>query len=100
MNEEIIIVSEIKITIEKPSVIGRTIRIRDNSYSRRTDVKNDGHCDLIGCELIIISEPYQKQVHTGWYLSEFGVKYHTMVQVFSPVTGFTYEVMFSEGWLV
>ena len=102
MNEQVIVIGAIKITIaeEKPSVIGRTIKIHDNSYSRRTDVRNDSHCDLIGCEMVIISEPFQKQVHKGWELREWGESYETMVHVFSPVTGFTYEVMFQEGWLV
>lgn len=89
------------ILAEENSVIGKRIRVCDNSYINQLNTCVNSHQDLYGKEFIIISEPYMKQVHTTPLdLRIFGEKYVKMVKVKSPRTGFEYETMFVESWIV
>lgn len=82
------------------SVIGKKMRIRDNSYIKRIEPYSRGkYFNLIDRKVIIISEPYQKQVMEDVDLRVFGEHYVTMVRVYEPITDCTYETMFCEGWL-
>lgn len=86
--------------VETESIIGKRIRVFDNSYCTRLDKHIDMHQDLYGKDFIIISEPYRKQVHKGTDLRIYGVNYEDMVKVRSQRTGYEYEVMFREDWIV
>lgn len=84
--------------ISKYSQIGKRIKVRDNSYNHC--IQTNHWSNLIGDELIIISEPYEKQVHEGVDFRIHGEYWCTMVKAYNPRNGMTYEIMFHEGWLV
>lgn len=88
------------LVIENKSVIGKRIKVKSNSYITRLDRHVDNIQCLYGKEFIIISEPYRKQVHKGCDIRIYGECYKTMVKVKSPRTGYEYEIMFEESWLV
>lgn len=86
------------IVINEFAIGGKTYIPQDNSYAR--DITND--CDttaVYNVPLIIVSLPYKKQVHTGWWLTEFGEKYLMMIQAMDINTGYIYEVMYCPAWI-
>lgn len=74
--------------------VGRKIKVLDNSYITSLD-SNAIRPSLYEKTFVIISEPYIKGVTT------FGeTEIYPFVKVISPLTGFTYEVLFDENWIV
>lgn len=82
---------------KKYNLIGRKYTVKDNSYIREivNGEKKNYHCGLCGETVIIISQPYITMV-------EGALKPHEqrMIKVKSMKTGFIYEVMFNEGWIL
>ena len=77
----------------KVSVIGKKMRVLDNSYAKCLETGNDAR--LCGTDVVLTSEPYSKQVHEDWAVEEFGELNVDMVKSVSPYDGRHYETMFS-----
>lgn len=82
------------------SVIGKRMRVRDNSYITRIGGNKRDFTDLYHKTVIILSEPFQKQVADNFELREWGERWATMVRAMEVETKRCYEVMFCEGWLI
>lgn len=85
--------------IKKPyNIIGKKYIIKDNSYIREIvdDVKKNYSCYLYGQTMEIISDPYITVVKSAG----LGPKEERMIMVRSLKTGFVYEVLFAESWIL
>lgn len=105
-NSLVDIIKAVVINNKPESLIGRFIKVKDNSYIKcftNGDERGRGyfHYDLFGKEFVILSDkPYRVQVHYGTDYKIFGSQFVDMVKVISLETGMEYEVMFNEGWLL
>ena len=72
---------------QKPSVVGKTIIPKDNSYARSLETNCTAR--VYGKKFVCISEPYANKLHKV-----------EMVKVRSVETNRAYEVMFAEEFLV
>lgn len=85
--------------MKKPyNLIGKKYIIKDNSYIREIvdGVKKNYSCYLYGQTMEIISDPYITIVKSiGLDPCE-----ERMIRVRSLKTGFVYEVLFAEGWIL
>ena len=81
---------------QKPSVVGRIIVPKDNSYA--TSLETGCETRVYGKRFVCLSEPYVKE----FPLFYDGGSIHKveMVKVASVETGRKYEVMFAEEFLV
>ena len=84
------------IMLAKPSVVGRIIIPKDNSYA--TSLETGCETRVYGKKFVCLSEPYVKE----FPLFYDGGSMHKveMVKVASVETGRVYEVMFAEEFLV
>lgn len=86
-------------TVKKPyNLIGKKYIIKDNSYIREivNGVKKNYSCYLYGQTMEIISDPYITVVKSvGLDPQE-----ERMIMVRSLKTGFVYEVLFAESWIL
>lgn len=105
--EEILLLTAIHAVIDeeirkerKPefNLKGCRYKIKDNSYIKEIvdGKKMDYHCDLINQVMVIVSNPYITDVTT----LGVGTRKQRMIKVKSMKTGFVYEVMFNEGWIL
>lgn len=85
--------------VKKPyNLIGKKYIIKDNSYIREIvdGVKKNYSCQLYGQTMEIISDPYITVVKSiGLDPQE-----ERMIMVRSLKTGFIYEVLFAESWIL
>lgn len=85
--------------VKKPyNLIGKKYIIKDNSYIREivNGVKKNYSCSLYGQTVEIISDPYITIVKSiGLDPCE-----ERMIMVRSLKTGFVYEVLFAESWIL
>lgn len=81
---------------QKPSVVGRIIIPKDNSYA--TSLETGCETRVYGKKFVCISEPYVKEI-TPFYNGGTIHKVE-MVKVRSVETDREYEVMFAEEFLV
>ena len=81
----------------KHNLIGKRYAIQDNSYISEivNGEKKSYTCRLCGETMIIVSQPYFTMV-------EGALKQHEkrMIKVKSTKTGFIYEVLFHESWIL
>lgn len=75
---------------QKPSVVGRTIIPKDNSYATSLETGCDAR--VYGKKFVCLTEPYVKTVRIGHKVE--------MVKVRSVETDREYEVMFAEEFLM
>lgn len=81
---------------QKPSVVGRIIIPKDNSYATSLETGCDAR--VYGKKFVCLSEPYAKEIAP---LYDGGTIYKVeMVKVRSVETDREYEVMFAEEFLV
>lgn len=81
---------------QKPSVVGRIIIPKDNSYA--TSLETGCETRVYGKKFVCISEPYVKEIapfYNGGTIHKV-----EMVKVRSVETDREYEVMFAEEFLV
>jgi len=90
-----LILAEIVMAL-KPSVVGRTIIPRDNSYATSLETGCDAR--VYGKKFVCLSEPYVKEI-APLFEGDPNHKIE-MVKVRSVETNREYEVMFAEEFLV
>lgn len=96
MNDQTI---SLTFTVKKPyNLIGKKYIVKDNSYIREivNGVKKNYRCYLCGLIVEIISDPYITIVKTVGH----DPHEERMIKVRSLKTGFVYEVLFAEGWIL
>ena len=80
----------------KPSVVGRIIIPKDNSYA--TSLETGCEARVYGKRFLCLSEPYLKEIVPSY---DGGLTHkEEMVKVMSVETGRVYEVLFAEEFLV
>lgn len=87
------------IKVNKPyNLIGKKYIIKDNSYIHEivNGVKKNYSCYLYGQTMEIISDPYITIVKSAGH----NPQEERMIMVRSLKTGFVYEVLFAEGWII
>ena len=80
---------------QKPSVVGRIIVPKDNSYA--TSLETGCETRVLGKKFVCLSEPYVKEIAP---LYDGGSIRREMVKVRSVETGRVYEILFAEEFLV
>ncbi len=80
---------------QKPSVVGRIIVPKDNSYA--TSLETGCETRVLGKKFVCLSEPYVKEVAP--FYDGTSIR-REMVKVRSVETDREYEVMFAEEFLV
>ena len=90
-----IIVAE-SVNTQKPSVVGKIIIPKDNSYA--TSLETGCEARVYGKRFLCLSEPYIKEI-VPFYDGGLTHK-EEMVRVMSVETGRVYEVLFAEEFLV
>ena len=81
---------------QKPSVVGRIIIPKDNSYA--TSLETGCEARVYGKRFLCLSEPYLKEI-VPFYDGGLTHK-EEMVKVMSVETGRVYEVLFAEEFLI
>lgn len=81
---------------QKPSVVGRIIIPKDNSYA--TSLETGCETRVYGKRFVCLSEPYLKEIAP--FYDSGSIHKVEMVKVASVETGRVYEVMFAEEFLV
>lgn len=76
---------------ENNSLIGKVYMVNDNSYIDNLSIQLETTRRLYGNKLVIVSEPYTKQVISG-----IGYKNYTFIDVISPITLYKYSVLFNK----
>lgn len=84
------------VNTRKPSVVGRIIIPKDNSYA--TSLETGCEARVFGKRFLCLSEPYLKEI-VPFYDGGLTHK-EEMVKVMSVETGRVYEVLFAEEFLV
>ena len=90
-----IILAEIA-NAQKPSVVGRIIIPKDNSYA--TSLETGCNTRVFGKKFVCLSEPYVKEIAPLY--NRDTIHKVEMVKVRSVETDREYEVMFAEEFLV